>query len=410
MLLLPELAVFGTVIACAKTTELIAGKRAGLIAAILVSVSAKLMISAGFELRSYGFLIFFGMCTIYYYFKKLKEDTMNNSVKYGIFLILTIYTHYMGILLIGALAAADIVIMIARKDNLKKLIPYAATGVVFAPWFILMLINKQKSITSFWPDKPTMPEIARVMRKLLDGHEALFIILTVTFLYAICRFMRFVLEEKKLSFRYIALLTLSWIVLALIGIVFVYSTVINPAGGFFVQRYFLELVPVMIIIIAVGIIEAIDFLSAGKERELRYEISAVVMLFLVLYLGLINIRIVRDSSSKSSETFREAAAWVKAQDDLYTEGTAVVCSVNPRATAGFVEYYVRDGAKKAALPMISLQDTDPVTDLKKYDRLYFVYVHRDLERLSDEVKDYLAENFEVEEDYTDIKAALYRRK
>jgi len=131
---------------------------------------------------------------------------------------------------------------------------------------------------------------------------------------------------------------------------------------------------------------------------------------MILYVGLTNLREVRENSSKSSETFREASQWVEAQEGLYDEGTALVCSVNPRAALGFAEYYVRDGGKKPEIPVISLQDTDPVSDLKKYDKLYVVYVHRDMEKLADDVKAYLSDNFEIKENNEEIKAALYVRK
>ncbi|MCR5778246.1 MAG: glycosyltransferase family 39 protein [Lachnospiraceae bacterium] len=410
MLLLPELAVFGTVIWCGMTGELVAGKKSGLIAAILASVSTKLILSCGFELRSYGFLLLFGTGTIYYFLKRIEYDDLKVEIKFGVFLALTLYTHYMGGILIAALGAAEVVMFLVDKTRIKKFIPYIIAGASFVPWFVLMLICKQKSITSFWPDKPTLPEITRVMRKLLSSNEALFIVLILTFLYVLCRAVRTWLEGNTLSFKHKSLLILSWIVLFMLGSVFVYSAIINPAGGFFVLRYFLELIPVMLVIIAVGIADTIDFVSSGRNSTLRLEITAVVAMFLILYVGLINLRTVRDSSSKSSETFREAAVWVKAQDGLYDKDAAVVCSVNPRATAGFVEYYVREGAKKAPVPMISLQDTDPVSDLKKYDKLYLVYVHRDMEKLADDVKEYLADNFEIKENYEDIKAALYVRK
>lgn len=410
MLLLPELAVFGTVIWCGMIGEKVAGKKSGLIAAILASFSTKLILSCGFEHRSYGFLLFFGTGTIYYFLKHMECSDLKVEIKFGVFLALTLYTHYMGGILIAALGAAEVALFLSEKARIKKFVPYIISGASFVPWFALMLIYKQKSITSFWPDKPTLPEITRVMRKLLSSNEALFIVLILTFLYVLCRAVRTWLEGNTISFKHKSLLILSWIVLFMLGSVFVYSAIINPAGGFFVLRYFLELIPVMLVIIAVGIADTIDFVSSGRNSALRLEITAVVALFLLLYVGVTNLRVVRDSSAKSSETFREAAAWVKAQDGLYDKDAAVVCSVNPRATAGFVEYYVREGAKKAPLPMISLQDKDPVSDLKKYDKLYLVYVHRDMEKLADDVKAYLADNFEIKENYEDIKAALYVRK
>ena len=409
MLLLPEIAVALSCIFSALTAELIAGKKSGIFAAILTAVSTKMILSCGFEFRSYGFLLFFGTGALYYFFKHMKSDSKRDNIMYGVMLVLTIYTHYMGAILIAALGAAELVSVIKEK-SIKRLIPYVATGVLFAPWFVLMLMKKQKSITSFWPKKPTVPEIARVMRKLLSENEVLFIILIITFLYVLCRVVRYWLEKRKVSFKLSAILIMSWVVLFMLGVVFVYSAVINPAGGFFVQRYFLELVPVMLIIISIGISEAIEFISADRERAFRLELTAIAALFMILYVGLTNLREVRENSSKSSETFREASQWVEAQEGLYDEGTALVCSVNPRAALGFAEYYVRDGGKKPEIPVISLQDTDPVSDLKKYDKLYVVYVHRDMEKLADDVKAYLSDNFEIKENNEEIKAALYVRK
>ncbi len=410
MLLLPELAVAGTCIWSALTAEMIAGKKSGLFTAILTAVSTKLILSCGFEFRSYGFLVFFGTAALYYFLRSIKYGERKDFVKYTVMLVLTMYTHYMGGILIAAFGAVELAFIIFEKKNIRRLIPYIVTGIAFVPWFIIMLINKQKSITSFWPDKPTLPEIARVMRKLLSENEAMFIILIITFLYVVCRTVRYLIEKKKIPFKIRSLMILSWVILAVIGAVFVYSTVINPAGGFFVLRYFLELVPLMFIVIAVGISDAIEFISAKRETAFRFELTAIAAMFLCLYVGLINMRIVRENSSKSSETFREASEWVKVQDDLYDEGTALVCSVNPRAALGFAEYYVRDGGKKEALPVISLQDEDPVADLKKYDKLYVVYVHRDMNKLADDVVKYLGENFEIKENNEDIKAALYVRK
>ena len=410
MLLLPELAVVGSCIWSAFTAELIAGKKSGLFTMILTSVSTRLILSCGFELRSYGFLVFLSVGLVYFFLKRIQAYDRKNEIAYAVIVLLTLYTHYMGAILIAFLALIDLIFIVCRRSKVKRLLPYVSAGILFIPWFALMLAKKQKSISSFWPDKPTIPEIARTIRKLLGSNEALFIILLITFFYVVCRIVRNILEREKVSFKHLSLLIFSYLVLGVVGGVFTYSAVINPAGGFFVQRYFLELVPLVFIIISVGISDAIEFISSKRERAFRLELAGIAALFLVFYLGLINIREVRESSSKSSETFREAAAWVKVQDGLYDENAALVCSVNPRASLGFAEYYVRNGGKSPELPVISLQDEDPVSDLKKYDRLYLIYVHRDLDKLADDVKDYLKENFEIVEDNEEIKAALYVRK
>nr|MCR4746347.1 hypothetical protein [Lachnospiraceae bacterium] len=382
----------------------------GLFASVSTALSARLILGCGFELRSYGFLVFFSTATIYYFLKRFSSAEKKYHYLYTVMMLLTIYTHYMGSLVITALGMVELLVIILRKKSIKRLIPYFVTVALFLPWFILMLLHKQKSISSFWPTTPTLPKIVRIIRKLLSSDELLFVALIITFLYVIFRVIRNIYEKKTTSFKHFSVLTLSWIVLFILGSVFIYSTIINPAGGFFVQRYFMELVPVMLIIDAVGISEAIEFITSKRERALRLELTAIAASFIVLYIGMGNLREVRETSSTSSETFKEAADWIKSQDGLYDADSAVVCSVNPRATAGFVEYYIRDGAIKPDLPMISLQDYDPVSDLKKYNKLYLVYVHRDMDKLEDDVMDYLAENFDIAEDDEDIKAALLVRK
>ncbi len=413
MLLLPEIAVAFTVVLSGLYSEKLLGRYAGFMSAGLSAVSSTIILRCGFEFRSYAFLLC--MCVLLLYNReKFSEKSFSVKSAQGLYFILSVvlllYTHYMGAIFLLGLASADCLMFFLKKRPVHSLFPYIIGGAAFLPWFILMLCMKEKSIGSFWPAKPTLPKIVRVVRAMLSGNEALFVILLLSLILLAVRLCSVLANRAVLDKKLLDMLTLAWTGLFVLGSVFVYSAIINPSGGFFVNRYFVVIIPPVACLISWGIVEFTDLFSFKGQRQ-RAECILVCMLFLLVYFGAINLRTVREESGQSGETFREAAAWVLSRGgaELTAGKTAVVCSCNPRAAAGFTEYYLRRGGREPEISFVSLQGEEPVEELKKYDTLYVVTVHRELDDLEQDIQDYISKNYEVVDGNTDVKAFLYRR-
>ena len=409
MLLLPEIASSLSLIVTALMAERNFGKREGIFSAALMLISLRPVLNCGFELRSYAFMLLFSSLTLFFYFEKNREPEKKNLLLFGLSLLLLLFTHYSGGMLAAVLGFTDLIPSL-RKKEIKPLIPYFAAVLLFIPWFILMLFNKEKSIGSFWTDPPTIPDIARTLKYLLSNNEAIYVIFIFSVIITLVLFIRCILKDREDRTVLDSLRLISCIFIMILG-VFVYSAYINPGGGFFLKRYFIVLLPAVFSVTSFGLIRAVDLLCFGKPKDSGITVFSVITVFVLVYFGFINLSEIRETSGKSAETFREAAAYVREAGVLNgDEKSALVCTVNPRATDGFSEYYVRKGGRERPLNNISLQGEDPVSELSKYDRLYFVYVHRDPEKLDPAIMETINRDFQQTDLNEEVKAAVYVRK
>lgn len=411
MLLLPGIFAAASLVVTASIAERNFGKREGIFSAVLMFISIRPVINCGFELRAYAFMLFFAALTLYFYFGKNTEKDMKSRVLFALSVLLLIYTHYSGAILVAVLALIDFVKVFLKKLKFMDILPYFAAGVLFLPWFILMLVNKEKSISSFWVDPPTVPEIARTLKFLLSNNEAIYVLFLISLVIVLVRISESVFKKEPSEDKVCTAFEMLAAVFSMIFIVFIYSAVINPGGGFFVKRYFLVLLPTVISVTAFGYIRILDFISTGNGAEDNARLFAVLSLFVLIYFGFVNLSEIRETSGTSWETFREAAAYVRNEGILEGgEDTALVCSVNPRASAGFAEYYVRRGGRENAVNTVSLQGEDPVREMSRYDRIYLVYVHRDLENLDPGIKETLDRDYRLVKEDESVRAAVYERK
>ena len=411
MLLLTELFSSGALFVTALLAERNFGKREGILSAILMLISLRPVINCGFEFRSYAFMLFFSALVLYFYYEKNRSPGKREEILYGASLILLIFTHYSGIILIGILGLFDLIKIIMKKQGVSGLLTYIASGILFLPWFVLMLRFKEKSIGSFWVDPPTVPEIARTLKYLLSNNEAIYVIFIFGIVITAAELLFSAYKRDAAEGEALLSAEMLGIIFIMILSVFLYSAYINPRGGFFLKRYFIVLLPLMVCTTSYAVRKGTEFFSSGKDAGELYRLFFVISGFILIYFGFINLSEIREKTKKSSETFREAAAYVREQGIL-SEGdnTALICSVNPRAAAGFCEYYVRRGGRDKEINTVSLQGEEPVKELTKYDKLYLVYVHRDLEDLDPLIEKTLREDYEITALNEDVKAAVYERK
>ncbi len=411
MLLLTELFSSGALVVTAFLAERNFGKREGILSAVLMLISLRPVINCGFEFRSYAFMLFFSALSLFFYYEKNRSPGKREELLFGASLLLLIFTHYSGIILTAILGFLDLIKVISKKQGFSKLLPYFASGFLFLPWFILMLRFKEKSISSFWVDPPTMPEIARTLKYLLSNNEAVYVIFIFGILITAAELIMTAYKGEVTDWAAFLSLEMLCTVFIMILSVFVYSAYINPGGGFFLKRYFIVLLPLMVCVTSYAVRKMTDFFASWKNREELNAAFFVISGFFLIYFGFINLSEIRDKTKKSAETFREAAAYIKEQGVLKEgEDAALVCSVNPRAAAGFSEYYVRRGGREKEIATVSLQGEEPVKELSKYDRLYLVYVHRDLKDLDPLIEKTLREEYELTAQNEEVKAAVFERR
>ena len=132
--------------------------RAGLLAAGL-AVAIRTPVAYSQETRSYAFLMLFATLSAYFWYR-LAEDLVWRRkasrlalVGYTASAILTVYAHYLGLVLVGVEGLGALLLVIhLRRLPLSLAASYAAIGLSYAPWLPLMVSDLGKQ--NFWAGRP----------------------------------------------------------------------------------------------------------------------------------------------------------------------------------------------------------------------------------------------------------------
>lgn len=105
------------------------------------------------EIRMYSWAALFVTLTAIYGYRLTKKSNIKNWILFGLFSILSLYTHYYGVMAAGLINIAVLIYFIRRSEK-QNIIKFLVTGIaqviLYAPWlycFIIQLTNVSKG---FW--------------------------------------------------------------------------------------------------------------------------------------------------------------------------------------------------------------------------------------------------------------------
>jgi len=138
-----------------------------------------------------------------------------------------------------------------------------------------------------------------------------------------------------------------------------------------VPRYFSFLFPYFALLEAYVIVEIIEKLHIVIELSSRIVIYALAM-FMVICCS----NYIANSIKSYSEPFREAAAYLYSQDDIFLESTLVLQGGYRYAVEGMREYYLEMQGQRECINYASFEDLN-VDEMLKYQTIYVVYENGD---------------------------------
>lgn len=349
--------------------ERIYGKRTGILCAVIGLVSSVLMLSGGLEFRAYGLYFFLSVIAVYVWYLRLEKPTMKRTVWYGVSLILLVYSHYFGAVLCGGLFFADLFFYVRKQIKSSAILSYVMAGISFLPWMGAILFNKQGSMSEFWINPPNLTSVKNAILYLnSDSHE-----LYIVFLFAISLFLVeaiFAFQKKKFeNLCHGVSLSMIWLILFVMGSIFIYSVWINPKGGIFWNRYFLGLVPCCIFLSAAALSRICNFF-VGEKKVLS---CIVIAVFLCLIVGQETIPNLSEGAYKEN-SYDKAYNVLKKKQDIEKDTTAIVIGDNHWVRDGF-EYYFKYGDKTLDVNLITQYEENIAEDILKYKKLYVFKAH-----------------------------------
>lgn len=358
-------------------------KKVGLIAALLLCVNF-FHINYSQEARPYILLVVFTNFSFYYLIKFLKQPNRKNAIIHGVFATLMIYSHFFGLFtLFSQYAVLLFFLLIESKEKRKdflfnSFLSGVTTGLLFLP--IIGVFLNVADIKEFWIQRPTLEVFTTIFKEFFGGFELIFPLILFSFIFFIVRlskekdqtinYQNVVVNKNLLSF----VILLSWIVLSiLVPLIRTYLSV-----PMLISRYFIEIIPAIILILAIGIIEM-------RNRVIRNSFIAVFVIF-----SLTDIFIIKDYYNTVLKTqFREATNFIIQNN---TKNEPVVTSLGWYMTYFFKDKNITDKPLENYLNEIK-QDS---TKLKSF---WYIDGHVRPYKLSDDTQKFVDNNFYIDNNY-----------
>lgn len=388
-LLLPsEIFVVLGVYILAVTAEKAAGKRVGVLTAILGATSSTLILNAGHEFRSYALFFMASSLVLAAYLnchereragEKTGEtgntgnigETGKKYVLLGLTMIILAYSHYYGLLILFVLGVADLWLFIKKKRTVKFFIPYGMCAVCFIPWLAAVLSHHRTSMTTFWTEQPDFMTVIKTIRYLLSDNELLWIVLIVGSVI-LCQAIFHFIRTREWSQEQSLVCQLLFVVGAVFIGMYLYAAYINPRGGAFQDRYFIGLIPYLLL--AVAIMCERLYLSFMKGKGVSFLVFTAVIF---IYLASGSYLQTSEQANKKREPYEQSIQVLKKKGDIDKETTAVVVSDCTYVTSGYQYMFERRG-KKVKVEIISQEDERFSEKLSRYDKLYVLSIHNEL--------------------------------
>lgn len=326
------------------------GKIAGCSLLALSMCSTTIINRIGIELRAYC-LMFFAVCLVLY-LERSRERNPEKKVKIWIWVasFLLVFSHYFGVLFFGCVALWHFARVIAKKAPPGVLIPYFINGILFLFWFVLTRVHTIVNENGFWILPPEIKDIFECIGYLLGGSYIYCI------LYGICFVMATVRVCKKREFLSLSALLL-YAPVSIIGVIYIYSKYLTVGGGLFEDRYFIALLPCLLLTVARGFGIVFSWIKERKT-EMLYTVATFVVLLMGFSVFLCYKRALSDLNLQV-EHYTYSISYMKEEGVLTEDGTPredallLISYYDPLDEAvvrGWYDYYIRK-------PSLAVSDT-----------------------------------------------------
>ena len=316
-------------------------KYVGIIFEMLLITSNALIVNSGFAVRSYGFMILMSLFLLYVIIRRFEDgiDSKNKiTALYTVAILAICYTHYFGILTCLGFFLYECYLFIKKRYTYKFIFSYIVAGAVYLPWLIVnYIITREQWGSVFWISPPNYSSIIAIVVWLLSSQELVMLCLTLGFFITLYK-----VKENRVDIGLNIALIIT--IAVEIAIVFIYSKYINPKASVWTHRYFLNLLPYMLIIASFGLV----------MEGMFYQ------------------------------PYREAAEYLLNQPDANSPDTLVL--ISSVYSTGW-DYYLSHNGKFEPL---SYKKNFDGLDIQKYTKVYLLDIHV---KLDDNNRKILEDNF-----------------
>ncbi len=359
-------------------------KYIGLIAEIMIITSSTLFTTSAYAVRAYGFIITASTFVIYSLIVKWKSGFKLNRksiIINSLAMLVVINSHYFGILMCLGIFLYETLRFFKKRSSWHYIIPYIITGIIFLPWFITILINARRMYGgTFWPEVPNLLSIRDLFIWLFSNQNILYFTFIVGVLSVVYQALIKIKDNRKDDIELELNICLFSVIVVVIFVSYVYSKYIKPEASVWVHRYFLELLPLAIILSSYGLIKSLDllFVNLNIKKGVLYCLAGV---FLFIWSGIDSIVNIKNEVESIYQPYREVADALLYKGDIYDKDTLVVATFY--YSDGW-NYYLTHNGKYDLIKNVNTLEGIDIKDIKK---IYLFEVHKPMTEYDREVLD-----------------------
>lgn len=380
--------------------EQLKGWFCGVIASIFMAMSSTVWISVAYELRSYAFLLLFGTLTLYAYIQLNMSISPKTLIFFSVMLVCLEMSHYFGMMVCGFYFISDVYLLLKKKITWSNFYSYLLPGGIGVFWLACVyretLSTKAPEEIASWYPVPDLGHVKTLFEFLAGNSDVVYWLLVISISVSAI----FLLNKKnmyKLENEYFYLFSNVCIVAA-IAILFIYGNYINSKSTMWYNRYFLVLIPFVILSTAITVYHIIEHICT--KNVAKHSVC------LALYIGLTFNCVPYAATYSFNQPFREAADWIYTQTHyIFSEETLILLNGSEEAMRGFDQYYLTRNGRRDNLN-VAVQFWG-VETLAEYERIYVVNLQN---KILPNVQQFLSENYDLVEDKQDVHVKVYERK
>lgn len=383
------------------------GKYVGFTASVLAAFSSALLTHGAHEFRSNALLALLSALFMLYYVKRLK--TGKYTAVFSVIMLLLAYTHYFGVFLCGAAFLLDIYFICCKKKNVKELVAYFIAAALFIPWVLRLLSLGHLGFEASWQPIPNVSAVYNLIIYLCGS-----VALAVLFILGTILSLRLTKQQNKQQDIHFSFVFIAFIMIACL---YAYGTFIRPQATLWSHRYFLNILPCVIVITALGMVwlgrlgvSLIDrILPSLKSTEF---VKKIVCIVLVVFLLLTNMpKISAGYTPPKGQDYKGAAETIYAHPDSYRDDSLVVFLCQDYVVDGWYEYYMTMQRKRDDVNCVDLSEipTDKETAekfFKPYKTIYLCYLQ---EYPCDIFTEQINEHYELVQNNQATCVRIYKR-
>lgn len=424
--LLPQIFLCVSVIIMGRCGEYLFGKWGGILSAAFTASSAALILSMGYEFRSYSLYFLFSSLSILFFLKSMSSNHCGVKLQVckSLSYIGLLYSHYFGIMYVGILFLADVYSQFGLKRTaakdvkriVKVLAPYFLSICIFFVWVINTFVYRKsvlgQAVLDSWKFKPIFLDIISTFEYFFSNYT----ITKVLFLISVILLLNEIVgHSNNKKDKFISILLFS---ITIVPVIFIF--LLKDEYPLFTQRYFGASVPSAILFVVYGLNSLSKrYMEFSKNSRSYINNIASMLLILVLFynmhLSLVDVlrkgnnSNIVDGNIRPSENYIQVVDTLKDLGDINYQSTSV-CVVRQSGAGGgqrAFEFFLETDKTKG-INVISNGEMEKYDD---YDVLYMITYHN--KKTFDTIvkKDStLNENFTYDKSYCNGAIHRYVRK